>query len=59
LCKGTPLLSNYAASKAYILTLGAGLHDEPKKEGVDVTLLSLEEPQESQEPTLKTITVEV
>jgi len=37
---GTPFFSNYAASKAYVLTLGEGLHYELKKYGVDVTVLS-------------------
>ncbi len=37
---GTPFFSHYAASKAYILALGEGLHYELKKYGVDVTVLS-------------------
>jgi hypothetical protein len=37
---GTPYFSNYAASKAYILTLGEGLYYELKSKGVDVTVLS-------------------
>jgi short-subunit dehydrogenase len=35
-----PYLANYAASKAYIITLGESLHYELKKKGVDVTVLS-------------------
>ena len=37
---GTPFFSHYAASKAYVLSLGEGLHYELKKYGVDVTVLS-------------------
>ncbi|MEK6249385.1 MAG: SDR family oxidoreductase, partial [Planctomycetales bacterium] len=35
-----PYLANYAASKAYLLTLGESLHYELAKQGVDVTVLS-------------------
>ncbi|MBV7331206.1 SDR family NAD(P)-dependent oxidoreductase [Chloroflexi bacterium TSY] len=35
-----PYLANYAASKAYILTLGESLYYELKKKGVDVSVLS-------------------
>ncbi|MCP5468343.1 MAG: SDR family NAD(P)-dependent oxidoreductase [Deltaproteobacteria bacterium] len=35
-----PYLANYAASMAYILTLGESLHYELKKDGVDVSVLS-------------------
>ncbi|MEN8107747.1 MAG: SDR family oxidoreductase [Pseudomonadota bacterium] len=38
--QGVPLLANYAATKAYILTLGEALNTEMKKYGVDVTVLS-------------------
>ena len=36
---GTPYMSNYAATKAYLLTLGEGLNVELKPSGVDVTVL--------------------
>lgn len=36
----TPYFSNYSATKAYILSLGEGLHYELKKKGVDVLVLS-------------------
>lgn len=36
---GTPYMSNYAATKAYLLTLGEGLNIELKQHGVDVTVL--------------------
>ncbi len=36
---GTPYMSNYAATKAYLLTLGEGLNVELKQHGVDVTVL--------------------
>ncbi len=35
-----PYLSNYAASKSYVLTFGESLHYELAKHGVDVTVLS-------------------
>ncbi len=35
-----PYLANYAASKAYVLTLGESLHYELAKHNVDVTVLS-------------------
>ena len=35
-----PYLANYAASKAYVLTLGESLYYELAKHGVDVTVLS-------------------
>ncbi len=35
-----PYVANYAASKAYVLTLGESLHYELAKHGVDVTVLS-------------------
>ena len=35
-----PYLANYAASKAYLLTLGESLHYELTKHGVDVTVLA-------------------
>jgi short-subunit dehydrogenase len=38
--QGIPLLANYAASKAYILTLGEALYVEMKPHGVDVLVLS-------------------
>jgi short-subunit dehydrogenase len=38
--QGTPYLAQYAASKAYILSLGEALHAEMKPHGVDVTVLS-------------------
>ncbi len=37
---GVPYFANYAASKAYILSLGEGLSYEFKAKGVDVTVLS-------------------
>ncbi len=36
---GTPYMSNYAATKAYLLTLGEGLNVELKPHGIDVTVL--------------------
>ena len=38
--QGTPYLAQYAATKAYILSLGEALHAEMKPHGVDVTVLS-------------------
>jgi len=38
--QGVPVLANYAASKAYVLSLGEALHVEMKPFGVDVLLLS-------------------
>lgn len=38
--QGIPYVANYAATKAYILTLGEALNVELKKQGVDVTVLS-------------------
>lgn len=38
--QGVPLVANYAASKAYILSLGEALHVEMKPYGVDVLVLS-------------------
>lgn len=38
--QGTPYLASYAATKAYILSLGEALHVEMKAHGVDVTVLS-------------------
>jgi short-subunit dehydrogenase len=38
--QGTPHVANYAATKAYILSLGEALHVEMKPHGVDVTVLS-------------------
>ena len=38
--QGIPLVANYAATKAYILSLGEALHVELKPQGVDVTVLS-------------------
>lgn len=38
--QGVPLVANYAASKAYILSLGEALHVELKPHGVDVTVVS-------------------
>lgn len=38
--QGVPLVANYAASKAYILTLGEALHVEMKPHGVDVLVVS-------------------
>ena len=38
--QGIPLVANYAATKAYILTLGEALNIEMKRHGVDVTVLS-------------------
>lgn len=38
--QGVPLVANYAASKAYILTLGEALHVEMKPLGVDVLVVS-------------------
>ena len=37
---GVPYFANYAASKAYVLSLGEGLYYELKDKGVDVTVLS-------------------
>jgi short-subunit dehydrogenase len=37
---GVPYFANYAATKAYVLTLGEGLYYELKANGVDVTVLS-------------------
>jgi len=37
---GTPYMANYAATKAYVLHLGEGLHIEMKSKGVDVLVLS-------------------
>lgn len=36
---GTPYMANYAGTKAYLLSLGEGLHVELKEKGVDVTVL--------------------
>lgn len=38
--QGIPLLANYSASKAYILTLGEALYVEMKPHGVDVLVVS-------------------
>ncbi len=38
--QGVPLVANYSASKAYILSLGEALNEELKPLGVDVTVLS-------------------
>ncbi len=38
--QGIPWVANYAATKAYILSLGEALHVEMKPHGVDVTVLS-------------------
>lgn len=38
--QGIPYVANYAATKAYVLTLGKALHFELKKHGIDVTVLS-------------------
>jgi len=38
--QGIPHVANYAASKAYILSLGEALYAEMKPHGVDVTVLS-------------------
>ena len=38
--QGIPYVANYAATKAYILTLGEALHVELKKHGIDVSVLS-------------------
>jgi hypothetical protein len=38
--QGIPHVANYAATKAYILSLGEALHVEMKPHGVDVTVLS-------------------
>ena len=38
--QGIPYVANYAATKAYIITLGEALHVELKKHGVDVSVLS-------------------
>ena len=38
--QGIPYVANYAATKAYILTLGEALHVELGRHGVDVTVLS-------------------
>lgn len=38
--QAVPYMANYAATKAYILTLGESLHYELKRNGVDVTVLS-------------------
>jgi uncharacterized protein len=37
--QGIPFSAEYAAAKAYVLTLGEGLHGEPQKVGVHVTVL--------------------
>jgi len=37
---GQPYMAHYGAVKAYILSLGEGLHQEMKDKGVDVTVLS-------------------
>jgi uncharacterized protein len=37
--QGVPYVSNYAATKAYVLTLGEGLHHEFAQRGVTVTVL--------------------
>ncbi|MFQ5400596.1 MAG: SDR family NAD(P)-dependent oxidoreductase [Anaerolineae bacterium] len=36
---GAPYMANYAGTKAFILSLGEGLHVELKPQGVDVTVL--------------------
>lgn len=38
--QGIPYVANYAATKAYVLTLGEALNVELKRKGVDVTVLS-------------------
>lgn len=38
--QGIPYVANYAATKAYILTLGEALYVELKKHGIDVSVLS-------------------
>ena len=38
--QGIPYVANYAATKAYVLTLGEALHVELKKHGIDVSVLS-------------------
>ncbi|NRB38910.1 MAG: SDR family NAD(P)-dependent oxidoreductase [Pseudomonadales bacterium] len=38
--QGVPFVSNYSASKAYILSLGEALNVELKPQGIDVTVLS-------------------
>lgn len=38
--QGIPFVANYAATKAYILTLGEALHVELGKHGIDVSVLS-------------------
>ncbi len=38
--QGIPYVANYAATKAYILTLGEALHHELKKHGINVSVLS-------------------
>ena len=38
--QGIPYVANYAATKAYILTLGEALHVELNKHGIDVSVLS-------------------
>ena len=38
--QGIPYVANYAATKAYILTLGEALHVELGKHGIDVSVLS-------------------
>lgn len=38
--QGIPYVANYAATKAYVLTLGEALNIELKRKGVDVTVLS-------------------
>jgi short-subunit dehydrogenase len=38
--QGIPLVANYSATKAYILTLGEALNVELKPKGIDVTVLS-------------------
>ncbi len=37
---GSPYMANYAATKAYLLNLGAALHIELKSKGVDVLVVS-------------------
>lgn len=38
--QGIPYLANYAATKAYLLTLGEALHVELGRQGIDVSVLS-------------------
>ncbi len=38
--QGIPYVANYAATKAYVLTLGEALHFELKKHGIDVSVLA-------------------